>query len=95
MKQCELCSNPSWAEGRCIDHTEWPIEDDVVTCLDCDNTKIKARGLCKKHYLADLKQNPPVKKVCKICGGKVKGYGYCEKHYRKLYNHGLLGRTTL
>lgn len=61
---------------------------------DCDNNKIFARGLCRKHYMEQrLKNNP---KKCKVesCNDFVKAKGLCCRHYRQYSVQGYISDRT-
>lgn len=80
--------------------------DRVCKEQDCTN-RIKARGLCSKHWKEDAKENPPskIKKTEQPCratweDGKCDrlvgkgGRGLCSAHYRQEVNFER-GKTTL
>lgn len=64
----------------------------ICSVLGCDKP-IRCRGLCKKHYEAEIWRrtlaNPDAQR-CSIpdCDGVAKSHGYCAKHYQRLWRHG-------
>jgi len=64
--------------------------------------KVKAKGLCQKHYMRLRVHGDPNKTVinvtsveCKAdeCSNKAVCKGYCDKHYRRFKKHGHLEKT--
>lgn len=74
---------------------------------DCDRTKIKAQGICAKHYHRLQRHGDPLGgqrdriyragEPCRAdgCPNKGRTQGYCNKHYRRLWVHGDVDREPV
>lgn len=71
-----------------------------VCSVDGCGGKVKAHGLCGKHYQRQrLHGTPENRKGCKSesdscsvdgCGGKIEALGFCQKHYKRFKSRGTI-----